>query len=53
MNRVKKRLVMDQPRDRWHPLESGGEKITTFVPAVCEAWTPEGRCRAMRRRQSS
>ncbi|MBG1251343.1 hypothetical protein [Burkholderia pseudomallei] len=32
MNRVKKRLVTDPPRERRHPLESGGEKITTFVP---------------------
>ncbi|WP_416268595.1 hypothetical protein SD235_00030 [Burkholderia cepacia] len=32
MNRVKKQLVTDQPQERRHPLESGGEKITTFVP---------------------
>jgi len=32
MNRVKKRLITDEPRNRRHPLASGGEKITTFVP---------------------
>lgn len=32
MNKIKKRLITDQPRERRHPLESGGEKITTFVP---------------------
>lgn len=31
MNRVKKQLVADQPRERRHPLESGGDKITTLV----------------------